>query len=76
MFTHSMTSLLYWQKIYFSPGTTWMNPLHFGTLQESLDNQYTFVINVINVSFILFMLMIRFRRRIRHIVTFRSGDIK
>jgi len=76
MFAHSMTSLLYWQKIYFSPDMTWTNPLHFGTLQESLDNQFTFVINVINVIFIVFILVIRFRKRIIHIVTFRSGDIK
>lgn len=73
---HSMTALLYWQKIYFSPGTTWTNPLGYGTLQESLDNPFTFVVNAIFVGFLLFMLMIRFRRRISHTVTFRDGEIK
>jgi len=76
IFAHSVTTLLYWQKIYFSSGTTWTNPLGYGTLQESFDNPFTFVVNTIFVGFILFMLMIRFRRKLNHIVTFRSEEIK
>ena len=47
---HSMTSLLYWQKIYFSPGTMWVNPLHYGTLQQSFDNPLTLGANLLFVS--------------------------
>jgi len=68
-FTHCMTTLLYWQKIYFSPGTTWTNPLDYGTLQESLANPFGFVINSIFVGFILFMLIIRFKSKSAQIVT-------
>ena len=72
IFAHSVTALLYWQKIYFSPGATWTNPLDYGTLQESLDNPFTFVVNAIFVGFLLCMLIIRFKRRTSHTVTFRS----
>lgn len=47
---HSATALSFWDKTYFSPGTTWVNPLHYGTLQQSLDNPYTFWANM---SFLL-----------------------
>ncbi len=57
IFAHSETALLYWEKIYFSTGTTWVNPLHYGTLQESLDNSFTFVTNMIFVCFFLLMLI-------------------
>src|SRR5438309_6425650 len=71
IFAHSVTSLLYWQKIYFSSQTPWTNPLDYGTLQESFDNPFTFVVNAIFVSFLLCMLIILFRRRISHIVPLR-----
>jgi len=64
VFAHSVTALLGWQKFYFSPSTTWTNPLSFGTLQGSLDNPFTFVVNVTFVGFLLFMVIIRFRERI------------
>ncbi|MDE2590472.1 MAG: hypothetical protein KGL95_12515, partial [Patescibacteria group bacterium] len=63
IFAHSETALLYWQKIYFSPGTTWVNPLHYGTLQESLDNSLTFITNVIFACFLLFMLIWKSRTK-------------
>jgi len=73
IFTHCVTTLLYWQKIYFSPGTTWTNPLGYGTLQESFDNPFGFVVNTICVGFIMFMLIIRFRRKTDHIVTAKES---
>jgi hypothetical protein len=63
LFTHSMTAMSYWEKIYFSPGTMWVNPLHFGTLQESLDNSLTFITNMAFVCFFLLMLMLKFRTK-------------
>jgi hypothetical protein len=71
IFVHSMTALLYWQKIYFSSDTTWTNPLGYGTLQESLDNPFTFVVNTIFVGFLLCMFIIQFRRRISPTKTLR-----
>ncbi len=65
IFAHSITSLFYWQKLYFSPGTFWFNPLRYGTLQESFDNTSTLVVNIIFVGFFLFMLLIPFRKRIK-----------
>ncbi|MBI3622523.1 phospholipid carrier-dependent glycosyltransferase [Candidatus Pacearchaeota archaeon] len=76
IFTHSITTLLSWQKIYFSPGTTWTNPLGYGTLQESLDNPLGFVVNATFVGFILFMFIIRFRRKTGHIVTVKEEEVK
>lgn len=63
IFAHSVTALSYWEKIYFSPGTTWVNPLHYGTLQESLDNQFTFIVNMLFLGFLLFMFMLRLQKR-------------
>ena len=68
IFTHCITTLLYWQKIYFSPGMTWTNPLGYGTLQESLDNPFGLIANLIFVGFILFMLIIRFRVKTNRII--------
>jgi len=62
IFAHSMTALLYWRKIYFSPHELWNNPLHYGTLQESLDNTFTLVVNVVFMGFFLYVLIIRFRK--------------
>jgi 4-amino-4-deoxy-L-arabinose transferase-like glycosyltransferase len=69
IFTHVVTTMLYWQKIYFSPGTTWTNPLDYGTLQESLYNPFGIVVNAICMGLMLFMLIIRFRRKPSSIVT-------
>jgi hypothetical protein len=63
IFTHFVVSMSYWQKIYFSPGTMWVNPLHYGTLQDSFDNPFTFVTNITFVGFFLYMIMIHFRQR-------------
>ncbi|HEV2193559.1 MAG TPA: phospholipid carrier-dependent glycosyltransferase [Nitrosopumilaceae archaeon] len=76
IFTHCVTTLLYWQKIYFSPGTTWTNPLGYGTLQESLDNPLGLIINAIFVGFMLFMLIIRFRVKTSHITVTKDQEIK
>lgn len=64
VFAHSVTALYYWKVIYFSPGPMWFNPLPYGTLQESLYHPFTLVVNAIFVAFFLFMLIIRFRKRI------------
>ncbi|MDE1765436.1 MAG: glycosyltransferase family 39 protein [Thaumarchaeota archaeon] len=65
IFVHSSTALLYWEKIYFSPGTTWVNPLHYGTLQDSLDNPITFVINALFVCYLTVMLAFWSQKSIR-----------
>ena len=75
IFAHSVTVLLDWQKFYFSPDATWTNPLLFGTLQGSLDNPFTFVVSLTFVGFLLFMVIIRCRERLHHIVTFRSHNL-
>lgn len=62
---HSMTAVSYWQKIYFSPETTWVNPLHYGTLQDSFDYYLTFGMNITFVGFLLYMVMIQFRQRMK-----------
>jgi len=71
VFAHSVTALLDWQKFYFSPGAAWTSPLPFGTLQGSLDNIFTFAVNATFVGFLLFMVIIRFREKIHHSITFR-----
>ena len=72
IFTHFVTTMLYWQEIYFSPGITWTDPLNYGTLQESLVNPFGFVINSIFVGFVLFMLIIRFRSKPGNIITVKE----
>lgn len=69
IFSHSMTALFYWQKIYFSYGTFWFNPLSFGTLQQSIENPITFFVNVTFVGFFILMIMIRLRKRIEPLAT-------
>ncbi|MFZ1076479.1 MAG: phospholipid carrier-dependent glycosyltransferase [Nitrosotalea sp.] len=69
MFVHSITAFSYWEKIYFSPGTTWVNPLHYGTLQESLDNPFTFVANMLFFGFLFFMFVIRLQKRTHRVLT-------
>ncbi|CUR52168.1 Putative glycosyltransferase of PMT family [Nitrosotalea devaniterrae] len=58
LFAHAVTSMSYWQKIYFSPGTFWTNPLPYGTLQESLANPFTLIVNAIFVAFFACMILI------------------
>jgi 4-amino-4-deoxy-L-arabinose transferase-like glycosyltransferase len=65
LFAHAVTSLSYWQKIYFSPGTFWTNPLPYGTLQESLANPITLFVNVTFLVFFLYLAINRFRNKIR-----------
>jgi len=62
---HSMTTMSYWQKIYFSPETTWVNPLHYGTLQDSFDYFLTFLMNITFVGFLLYMTMIQFTQKMK-----------
>lgn len=69
--SHAATSLLYLDKIYFSPGTMWVNPLHYGTLQESLDNPFTLAVNIVFVAFLVIVLAVTLNTRRSH--TF--GDI-
>ncbi len=76
IFVHSLTSLLYWQKIYFSPGTTWVNPLHYGTLQESLDNWFTFGANAVFLGALLFMLVLGFKKKYLSRLGILNNDIK
>jgi 4-amino-4-deoxy-L-arabinose transferase-like glycosyltransferase len=68
LFAHSVTAMAYWQKIYFSPGTMWVNPLHYGTLQESLDNSLAFVVNMTFIAFLFSVLVIRFQKRVRYVM--------
>lgn len=63
LFVHSMTSLSYWQKIYFSPGTMWVNPLHYGTLQQSLDNPITFDMNLLFVGSLVLLALFALKNR-------------
>ncbi|HJU14290.1 MAG TPA: glycosyltransferase family 39 protein [Candidatus Nitrosotalea sp.] len=63
LLVHSLTSLSYYDKIYFSPGTTWVNPLHYGTLQDSMDNPYVFAANVSFILVFAFIAASRFLRR-------------
>ena len=74
IFTHFVTTMSYWQKIYFSPGVIWTDPLNYGTLQESLANPFGFVVNAIFVGFILFILIIRFKSKSAQILT--SNKVK
>lgn len=63
---HSASALLFWQKIYFSPGTFWFNPLRFGTLQQSLENPTTLAINIAFVGSLIFITFHQLRKRIKN----------
>jgi hypothetical protein len=65
IFSHVITSMSYWQKIYFSPGTFWTNPLPYGTLQESLANPFTLIVNAVFVIFFIYLVIVRFQNRTR-----------
>ncbi len=71
---HSFTALYYWEKIYFSPGIIWTNPLHYGTLQESFDNSFTFVADMLFIVCLFFILAFQFQKR-RRIMTFVSEKV-
>ncbi len=64
---HAITTLFYWQKIYFSYGTFWFNPLKFGTFQQSVDNTFPLVVNLIFLAFFGLMLVFRFQKRIENL---------
>ncbi|MGI0075379.1 MAG: hypothetical protein ACREA5_05490, partial [Nitrosotalea sp.] len=63
LLAHTVTSMSYWQKIYFSPGTFWVNPLPYGTLQESLVNPIALFINIVFVMFFSYMIIIQFKNK-------------
>ena len=63
LFAHAVTSMSYWQKIYFSPGTFWINPLPYGTFQESLANPFMLIVNVTFVVFFIYLVIIRFQNK-------------
>ena len=63
IFVHAATALLSWQKIYFSPGTTWFNPLLFGTLQQTFENPLTNALNIIFVGFFFYMVVLKFQKK-------------
>ena len=65
IFAHAATSLSYWQRLYFSPGTFWTNPLPYGTFQESLANPFVLVANAIFVAFFGYMIAIWFNNKRR-----------
>ena len=63
IFAHAATSLSYWQRLYFSPGTFWTNPLPYGTFQESLANPFVLAANIIFVTFFVCMIIIWFKNK-------------
>ena len=63
IFAHAVTSLSYWQKIYFSPGVFWTNPLPYGTFQESLANPFTLFISMTFMIFFAFQIVIQFKNK-------------
>lgn len=60
VFAHAATSLFYWQKIYFSYGTFWFNPLKFGTFQQSIENTIPLLINLVFLSLFGYLVIRRF----------------
>lgn len=64
---HTVTALFYWQKIYYSYGTFWFNPLRFGTFQQSIENMFPLVINLIFLAFFGLMISIRFRQKVKNV---------
>lgn len=65
LFSHAITSMSYWEKIYSSPGTFWTNPLPYGTLQQSLTNPFTLIVNTVFVAFFIYLIIIRFQNKIK-----------
>jgi hypothetical protein len=63
LFAHAITSMSYWEKIYFSPGTFWTNPLPYGAFQESLTNPFTLIVNTVFVAFFIYLVIIRFQNK-------------
>ena len=65
LFAHTITSISYWEKIYFSPSTFWTNPLQYGAFQESLTNPFTLIVNIVFVAFFIYLVIIRFQNKIQ-----------
>jgi len=61
LFTHAITCMSFWQKIYLSPGTFWTNPLAYGTLQESLANPFTLFVNAVFMLFFIYLVIIQIK---------------
>jgi 4-amino-4-deoxy-L-arabinose transferase-like glycosyltransferase len=58
---HAITSLYYWQELYFAPGTFWTNPIPYGTFQESIVNTPALAVNLIFLAFFVMVLVYRVR---------------
>jgi hypothetical protein len=58
---HAITSLYYWQELYFAPGTFWTNPLPYGTFQESIVNIPSLVVNLVFLAFFALILAYHIR---------------
>ncbi len=65
LLAHAVTSMSYWQKIYFTPNTFWTNPLPYGTLQESLVNPVTLFINIIFLTYFAYLIVVQFKNKAR-----------
>ncbi len=65
LFAHAVTAMSYWQNLYFSAGAFWSNPLPYGTLQESLANPFTLIVNITFVIFFACMIATRFKCKTR-----------
>ncbi len=64
--THAITTLFYWQKIYYSYGTFWFNPLRFGTFQQSIENILPLTINLVFLVFFGLMVVLKFQKHAKH----------
>ena len=65
LIAHAITSMSYWERIYSSPGTFWTNPLPYGTLQQSLTNPLTLIVNAVFIAFFIYLIIIRFQNKIK-----------
>jgi 4-amino-4-deoxy-L-arabinose transferase-like glycosyltransferase len=58
---HAITSLYYWQELYFAPGTFCNNPIPYGTFQESIVNTPALAVNLIFLAFFAVVWVYRVR---------------
>lgn len=58
---HAITSLYYWQELYFAQGTFWTNPIPYGTFQESITNIPSLVVNLFFLAFFALVLVYHIR---------------
>lgn len=65
LFTHAITCMSFWQKLYLSPGTFWTNPLPYGTLQESLTNPFTLFVNIVFILFFIYIVITQIKNKPR-----------